>query len=196
MIHLEQFQVIRDGKSICEVQHLDIAAGERIAILGVNGAGKTTLLRALAGLESGYRGQLRIECPLASRTYVHQQPLLFRGTVRSNVAYGLKSMSAFHWLGKLGLAELAERDANTLSGGERRRVALARALATGPKLLLLDEPLAELDEMAAGLVSETLHDLADTTIVTVSPTPLPDGFPVDRQIELTHNEGKKSAAGR
>lgn len=174
MIHLDNFQEVRNGKTICQVAQLEIAVGERIAIVGANGSGKTTLLRALAGIDRDYQGTLHNEFLVANRTYVHQQPYLFRGTVEANVNYAAREGNpSADWLIQLGLAEFAARDAQTLSGGERRRVALARALATKPKLLLLDEPLAELDEQAGQLVMQTLNNLKETTLVIASPGKLP-----------------------
>lgn len=186
MIHLENFQVVRSGKTICQVDQLDIGAGERIAIVGANGSGKTTLLRALAGIDRNYEGTLHNEFPLANRTYVHQQPYLFRGTVQANVNYATPEGSpSADWLTQLGLAEFAARDAHTLSGGERRRVALARALATNPQLLLLDEPLAELDEQAAQLVIQTLNKLKEVTLVITSPGKLPGKLNVTSEHRLS-----------
>ena len=79
-----------------------------------------------------------------------------------------------HWLDKLEMSSFASRSAHSLSGGEMRRVALARALALRPRLLLLDEPFADLDQQGIKQVCEVLNSLADTTIIVASPTQLPD----------------------
>jgi molybdate transport system ATP-binding protein len=138
------------------------------AIFGPSGAGKTTLLRCMAGLERAARGYLEINglCWEDSRAgvfvpthrrslgYVFQEPGLFPHlTVRQNLSYAASrrqvkaaSVSEEQACAWLGLAGLLNRRSDRLSGGEKQRVAIARALLTGPRLLLLDEPLAGLDE--------------------------------------------------
>jgi molybdate transport system ATP-binding protein len=145
-------------------------AGGRIAILGPNGAGKTTALRALAGLVPLAGGFVRwdgvtLEDPVSKIRaaperrkvgYVFQDARLFPHlSVLENVAFGARGAGrrearerAGTWLGRLGLAPLAQRRPEGLSGGETQRTALARALASEPQLLLLDEPLSALDARA------------------------------------------------
>ncbi len=185
MIEITNLLVERDGKGICTVEQLSVAAGERIAVLGSNGSGKTTLLRVLAGLTDNFSGTCRVAVNCGQRTYLHQQPFLFRGSVLANVRYGQRNGDkhngagqggATDWLDRLQVGHLAERTTADLSGGERRRVALARALAMRPQLLLLDEPLADLDDEANAIVCETLTQLTDTTIVIASPIALPEGL--------------------
>ncbi len=185
LIQVRELQVKKGTKRICFVPELEIDAGERIVITGENGIGKTTLLRVLAGLETDYLGDYSNPILARDRIYVHQQPYLFRGTVEWNVSYGLKSQGmsrreresrASSWMEVFGVRHLADHRTETLSGGERRRVALARAFAPEPKLLLLDEPLAELDEEGMMCVSRAL-EATPATIVMASPLAFPREFP-------------------
>ena len=148
---------------------LSIAPGEVVALLGPNGAGKTSVLRALAGLLTIDAGRIALdgivldEPANAIRMPVEQRPigvvfqdyLLFPHlSVLENVAFGLRSRGvgrttatarARSWLDRVGLGPAANRKPGSLSGGQAQRVALVRALATEPALLLLDEPMAALD---------------------------------------------------
>ncbi|MFJ8792261.1 ABC transporter ATP-binding protein [Streptomyces sp. NPDC102462] len=142
---------------------LRAAPGDVVALLGPNGAGKTTALRALAGLAPLTGGHLRLDGTALDRTAPESRPvgvvfqdyLLFPHlSALDNVAFGPRCRGATKaearalaaaWLDRMGLAEHAGAKPRRLSGGQAQRVALARALATGPRLLLLDEPLAALD---------------------------------------------------
>lgn len=159
---------------------LEVKRGELLALLGPNGAGKSTLLRCLAGLAPIDTGRVVIDDLVvdepASDTFVEpesrpigfvfQNYLLFENmTVLENVAYGLRARKspkadarrvAGEWLERVGLADYAGQRPRALSGGQAQRAALARALATNPRLLLLDEPLAALD---AGTRSSVRRDL-------------------------------------
>ena len=180
MIELSGLKVEKQGQTICQVEQLQVDPGDRLGVVGANGSGKTTLLRVLAGLEIGFSGKCNVAAGRLQKTYLHQQPLLFRGTALSNVRYAHRSADASTaWLERLGVAHLADRDAQSLSGGEARRVALARTLATGAKLLLLDEPLADLDPEATELVCNLLSQLTDRTMIIASPIPLPDALQTD-----------------
>lgn len=186
MIDVSNLHVVRDGKAICSVGQLSVPPGTRLAVLGSNGSGKSTLLRVLAGLERDFAGNCRVATEHRERTFVHQQPLLFRGSVLANVRYGERpdGRDPLAWLRLVGLEHLAARSTRNLSGGEIRRVALARALAVRPRLLLLDEPLAELDNEASDVVCRVLTDLPHTTIVIASPISLP-GSLCDATFTLT-----------
>ena len=182
MIAIKDLCVIKNGRTICAVSELTVAPGERVAMLGKNGSGKSTLLRVLSGLESEYQGCLAVGAPRSDRVYVHQSPYLFRGSVTFNVAYGLRARGvnrvesarlSLHWLQRLGLGSLAESRVTHLSGGERRRVALARAMILQPRLLLLDEPLADLDGDGVAAVMAAFDEMQDCTVLIASPTVLP-----------------------
>ncbi|MFI9626066.1 ABC transporter permease [Streptomyces sp. NPDC052042] len=154
---------------------LDAGPGTTIAVVGPNGAGKTTLLRALLGLTRRSRAVLRLggtdvtASPPHRRqvAWVPQNGALFPHlTALSNTAYGLRARGvprrdarreARQWLDRLGVGPLADRRPAQLSGGQAQRVALARALAARPRLLLLDEPLAALDQTTRAHVRQTLR---------------------------------------
>lgn len=143
-----------------------VAAKGVTALFGASGCGKTTLLRALAGLEQVQSGYLKVGDSLWQQEgfslpphqrqlgYVFQEPSLFAHlTVKQNIEYGLKRLpkherkvSLQDAIELLGIAHLQQREPHSLSGGEKQRVAIARALAVSPRLLLMDEPLAALDQ--------------------------------------------------
>ncbi len=143
--------------------NLDIREGEFICFLGPSGCGKTTLLRAIAGLDLQTRGTVHqaekdISClPPAQRDYgiVFQSYALFPNlTIEKNIAFGLENMKkpraeimqrVAELLELVGLADQAKKYPAQLSGGQQQRIALARAIAISPGLLLLDEPLSALD---------------------------------------------------
>lgn len=152
--------------------------GRRLAVLGASGAGKTLLLRTLAGLQPA-TGNVHVGGRQLSGLapedrgvgYLPQDPALFAGrNVWRQVTFGVQaeaSLGAF-WLDRLGIAELAGRLPEQLSGGQRRRVALARALAGAPGLLLLDEPFAGLDAQVHEQLRRELRALqAETGVRSV-----------------------------
>ncbi|MFF3863876.1 ABC transporter permease [Streptomyces sp. NPDC002209] len=154
---------------------LDAEPGTTIAVVGENGAGKTTLLRALLGLTPRAHAELRLGdtdvTALAPHrrqvAWVPQDGALFPHlSALANTAYGLRARrvpraearrEAQQWLDRLGVGHLAHRKPAQLSGGQAQRVALARALAARPRLLLLDEPLAALDQTTRARVRHTLR---------------------------------------
>jgi molybdate transport system ATP-binding protein len=163
------------------------------ALFGPSGCGKTTTLRLLAGLEQAPGGRLRVQGDTwqdaAARVFVpaHRRPIgyvfqeasLFEHLdVRGNVEFGLRRVPARdrrvsleRAVDLLGIASLMDRRPRTLSGGERQRVGMARALATSPRLLLLDEPLAALDAARKAEILpylESLHAELDIPVVYVS----------------------------
>ena len=161
------------GKRIVvDVDHVEIAAGETLALLGPSGAGKSTLLSILGLLERPDAGQVYLDdTPVSTKdpaarmqmAAVFQNPYLFKGTVADNVAYGLKLRrmpaagrreAVAEALERVGLGGWESNSALTLSGGEAQRVALARALVLKPRVLLLDEPLSSLDPLIKGRLTQ------------------------------------------
>ena len=147
---------------------LKIDAGERVALVGANGCGKSTLLRLLHGLTQPSVGQLVVD-PALRQAMLFQRPQLLRLSVQTNLALG-PWLAGTPWtraraqalvaLDRVGLMELAARNARHLSGGQQQRVALARAWALQPQVLLLDEPTASLDPQAKRDVETLIHEFA------------------------------------
>lgn len=180
-----------NGRPVLRVDRLDIYAGEILAIVGPSGAGKSTLLRHLNFLEKPATGTVTFDAhrfngnspSLQQRrkiTTVFQNPALLRRSVAANVAYGLKlrrqnknlvRQAVASALDRVGLTDLVDASAPTLSGGEAQRVALARALVIEPEVLLLDEPTANLDPYNVKLIEHIVTELnrqRGTTIVLVT----------------------------
>lgn len=191
-------------------------------VFGPSGAGKSTLLRLLAGLERDtvrggsaqviHEGHaitdsihgIWLDPGRRETAMVTQQPALFPHlSVRSNVAYGiahlprsLREERVRQMLELVGGLELMDRHPRGLSGGEGQRVALARALATGPKLLLLDEPFSALDGSAADSLLDRLHAwVRSEGVQTIQAThDATDAFITGAEVVLLH-EGRLAAQG-
>ena len=159
---------------------LTINAGAPTFIVGPNGSGKSTLLRLCMGLIAPSEGRITwggcVDVKPTRRAILFQRPVMLRRTVAANVAYGLAHANyprerrrerLEELLDRVRLAELAKRPARRLSGGEQQRLALARALARDPDLLLLDEPTANLDPAATRAVEEIIRMAAQSGIKIV-----------------------------
>ena len=160
MLPLELTQVCYavSGRTIIDCVSADITAGPRTVILGPNGAGKSVLMRLCHGLLEPTAGHIAWRGNSNNRSgrqsMVFQRPMMLRRSALANVIYGLKlagfsarecALRAHDVLEAVGLERQADRPARTLSGGEQQRLALARAWASGPEVLFLDEPTANLD---------------------------------------------------
>ncbi|UYG04463.1 ABC transporter ATP-binding protein [Halomonas sp. LR3S48] len=172
-----------------EALSLDIAPGEFVALLGPSGCGKTTMLRMLAGFESLSEGEIRLGGRILASREHHVPPerrnmaMVFQSyalwphmSVADNVGYPLKlrrldgetyRRRVAQALALVGLAPYAERSPQELSGGQRQRVALARCLVTDPDVVLLDEPLANLDRHLRAAMEQSFRDFHRRTQATL-----------------------------
>lgn len=168
LLSIQRLQKSFHQRRLLDIENLSIAQSQAYVLTGSNGSGKSTLMRILAGLESADTADVRFQGVTASLSpyprvmrdaivYVHQHPVMFSTSVAENIGYGLfvrgvpkniiaeKVEEAIVWA---GITHLRKNVPNFLSGGEKQRVALARARVLSPKLLLLDEPTANLDGSA------------------------------------------------
>jgi molybdate transport system ATP-binding protein len=205
------------GSFTLDVQ-LTLAAGEVLALLGPNGSGKSTVLDLLAGLVAPDTGTVSIDGAVVTAPgrfvspekravgLLGQDPLLFPHlTARANIAFALRvgeaQLNPAHartvadrWLDRVGLAGVGDTKPGALSGGQQQRVALARALAAGPRVLLLDEPMAALDAETAPLMRQLIreqlaetgtsaiivtHDVVDAVVLAHRVAVLHDGALID-----------------
>ncbi|MGY4709948.1 energy-coupling factor ABC transporter ATP-binding protein [Mycolicibacterium sp. CBM1] len=181
-----------DGHGALDGVDLTITPGERVAILGPNGAGKTTLMLHLNGVLSATSGTVEISgIPLNRKSLrdirrrvglVFQDPddQLFMPTVAQDVAFGPANFGVtgdeltarvHAALDAVGMTELGDRSPAHLSGGQRRRAALATVLACEPEILVLDEPSANLDPVARRELAQTLATLPATMIIVTHDLP-------------------------
>lgn len=189
---IQNLSQVYNGRTVLHIEQLSIYTGEVLALVGPSGAGKSTFLRQLNFLEHPSTGQITFDSytvtngngpPLNVRrriTTVFQRPVLLNRSVAANVAYGLKlrgqsrpdlNRMVGNALERVGLSHLALAPARTLSGGEAQRVALARALVIEPKVLLLDEPTANLDPYNVRLIEQIMTEVnrdRGTTLVLVT----------------------------
>jgi len=186
-LELEGVRVERRGETVLDDVSLRVEESDFLAILGPNGAGKTTLLEVILGLVRPERGRVRVlgEAPVRARGrvgYVPQHarfdpefPIRVREVVRMGLLGGPRAgradarRRAERALETVQIRELADRPIGALSGGQLQRVLIARALVLEPRMLLLDEPTASLDERIGHTVWELLEDLSRRmTVVLVS----------------------------
>lgn len=173
------------GKVLLRIPSLDIRAGEPTVIMGPNGAGKSMLLRLLYGLLPATQGEIRmLGQPLTPdlcrrQAMVFQSPVIFRRSVRANVEFALaangvpwqlRRQRVLEILTATGLGDKAKQSARSLSGGEQQKLAVARALATEPEVVFLDEPTSNLDPASVLAIEGLLRDAAaaGTKVVLVT----------------------------
>ena len=173
------------GRTVVKGVNLQIASGEVVGLLGPNGAGKTTTFSMVVGLTTPDSGRVLLDGvdvtddPMYVRArkgigYLPQEASIFRGlTVEQNIAAiletlpldgGTRRTRQRELLAELGLTPLAKAPAYTLSGGERRRVEITRALVMSPKFMLLDEPFAGIDPIAVTDIQKIIAHLKERGI--------------------------------
>ena len=188
MYRLQSIRKCYGSNVALDIEELTIAEGRLYTLTGANGAGKSTLLSILAFLAPPTSGEIfyagkrvdwnhgSVEECRRKVTLLHQSPYLFGGSVVDNVAFGLKVRGIRgeerrrridEVLDIVGLRGFRDRKARELSGGEEQRVAMARALVLKPEVLLLDEPLANIDRETTGLLETVIASLPaqGTTVV-------------------------------
>lgn len=190
IIHIENLCVYYENESVLQDINLSVMEGDYIGIIGPNGGGKTTLFKVILGLVSPQQGKIKIlgQSVKKGRRFIGYVPQIinfdsaFPIKVVDVVRMGrLGKQKLFQRYGKrdeeivkrvldqVGLFQLRDRALSELSGGQRQRVYIARALATEPKILLLDEPTANLDQDVSATLYELLHQLNEfVTILMIS----------------------------
>ncbi len=166
-VMLQDVRMASGKVTILDSVSLTISPGAPTVLIGPNGSGKTTLLRVLMGLLTPTSGRVtwggRENAPPERRAIVFQRPVMLRRSAEANVRYALgrdDPARIAELLALVGLSGLERRPARRLSGGEQQRLALARALARDPELLLLDEPAASLDPAATKAIEDTVRAVA------------------------------------
>ncbi|PKL95561.1 MAG: ABC transporter [Gammaproteobacteria bacterium HGW-Gammaproteobacteria-8] len=182
-----------DGERVLDGISFDVAHGERVVVLGANGCGKSTLLKLADGLlfadfgTVGYRGTVLDRAGLSrgalrrdfrgsvGLVFQHPEAMLFNPSVLEEIAYGPRRLGrmepealARDWARRLGLERHLDRAPFKLSGGEKQRLALACVLACEPRLLLLDEPTANLDPRAIGWLIDHLAEAEELAVITTT----------------------------
>jgi tungstate transport system ATP-binding protein len=186
LIKIENINLQRGGVTVLDIPEFQVPQGKILALIGPNGAGKSTLLLMLAGLLKPQRGKIYFQGqPVESRAdlaslrhnaaVVFQEPLLLNNSVFENVALGLKfrrlkneeiKSRVQRTLDYFGISQLAKRSAKTLSGGEAKRVSLARAFAIKPQIILLDEAFNSLDPPSRETIIDDLKQILEETKIT------------------------------
>lgn len=205
VLHLRDIVVRAAGKVILSAPDFAVTQRDVVALVGPNGAGKSTLLHVAALLRRPDQGTVAIQAQAATPenaaqlrraiSVVFQQPLLFNVSVLENAAAGVRFQgrpraaatgTALTWLGRFGVAHLAQRRARGLSGGEAARVALARAFATSPTILMLDEPFSSLDAPTRAALLPDLRAMlrASGTAALLVTHDLADAFAVADRLAL------------
>ena len=166
MLRVRDLAVGYGAEPVIEGVNLEVAPGKFVSLVGPSGSGKTSILRAVSGLLTPRSGGIELNGSRDSLGFLFQDDALLPWrTARENVALGLRirklptkaaESEADAWLARLGLGGFGERFPHELSGGQKKRVAIAQILALKPKLLLMDEPFASLDAIVRTRITQEL----------------------------------------
>ena len=166
MLRVRDLAVGYGAEPVIEGVNLEVASGKFVSLVGPSGSGKTSILRAVSGLLTPRSGGIELNGSSDSLGFLFQDDALLPWrTARENVALGLRirklptkaaESEADAWLARLGLEGFGARFPHELSGGQRKRVAIAQILALKPKLLLMDEPFASLDAIVRTRITQEL----------------------------------------
>lgn len=214
MLTIENLSVRYGGIEALQSVSINVKQGESVLLIGSNGAGKSSLINSIIGLVPSVSGRILLEgkdlagvsCPARHHMGIGYSPegrRVFKGlTVTENILSSTQGMSMaqarenLEWIMKTFplLADRAHQPANQLSGGEQQVVAIARAVSTMPKLLLLDEPFLGLAPVWIGRISETIRELQrrGTTILMTEQMARPALKLVDRAYIIRNGEVRRS----
>jgi len=177
VLNVRNVSLAYGDNTILEAIDLTVEAGKFASLIGPSGSGKTSILRAVTELMAPRQGTIELDAPLTDVGFLFQDDALLPWrTARQNVALGLRirgeaqaaaNETAETWLGRLGLEGFGDRYPRQLSGGQRKRVAIAQVLALQPKLLLMDEPFASLDAIVRTRITQELLDWVERERMTV-----------------------------
>ena len=177
MLRVRGLTVGYGGEPVIDGVDLDLEAGRFASLIGPSGSGKTSILRVVTSLVQPLHGSVELDVDGRDIGFLFQDDALLPWrTVRQNVTLGLKirdvasgdaDTQADDWLTRLGLEGFGDRYPGQLSGGQRKRVAIAQVLALSPKLLLMDEPFAALDAIVRTRITQDLLDWVEREQLTV-----------------------------
>lgn len=209
--NLERFFVARSGAVVQALSNvsLEVRRGEAVAVIGPSGCGKSSLLRILAGLDTGYRGEINWKLDESQAATRLRSAIVFQGdstlpwlSVEKNIELGLSGLRlpqdevrrrVDHYTELVGLSQFRNAYPHELSGGMKQRVAIARALSTEPLLLLMDEPLAALDSQTRLVLQDELlkiWDAAQSTVVYITHDVAEALVLADRVVVMTSRPGR------